>query len=1015
MESTCRVFISATSADLGSYRQAVKEVLLTNDIHPVEQTNFPPDFRSIEELLKAKISGCNAMVSLIGFVYGAEPADHPADKPRRSYTQMEFDIARSLGKPIYQFMAAEDCVFDASPVESDEVQALQLAHRKSIKSGNARWEIFANREQLCGRIAHIDAAMITTPGRLGPRQPHPLSLPYPSLGSLFKGREPFLQKIRENLLAKSRDNNAAYATRITQSTQSQALCGLGGVGKTRLAVEYGWRYDEEHSATLFVVADSPENLRRNLAQLTGPLVLNLPEQDRQEEEVKMAAAIRWLLEHPGWFLILDNVDNETAVTAVQDLLARIPGGHVLITSRYGEWSKDVEPLELDVLSAEDARSLLLERTKSRRRMTDNDDADAAVLSRELDGLALALEQAGAFIENRRCSLGDYLKRWKAGEARVLQWFDPGVTRYPRSVAITYDTTMQEVGAVAVALFHILSWYAPDPLPEGVMYTPEAEGVLSELIAAAGLSAPYVDPEEALAKLSAFSMIKKIDLQGVPCVSQHRLVQEVTQRQMPDAEKNSSLLGAVQLLGNFAPKDAYRPEVWKEWRLLIAHVEILWSKVQDLNRDLWNTTLMDGLALYYLGQGRYSRAIPIQRLVLEVKESRLGSNAPQVFLAKNDLALLLNSVGEFSEAQHLYREALAGWKNSDDSEFEFGYAESLHNIGASLICTGDLEESESRLREALKLFQEKCGEYHWRTLMTEYSLARTLQSKGETENAVQMLRRNIDKKAKHLPGGESHPDTSNSMISLALIMMRQKQLDEAESLVKRAIAGREKSLGKDDEGTLEAVELLATIYRRADRLEEADVLSDRIIDAGLRNGDPAVLLSYRQEAYSLFARGQYLRAEKMLRRLLDRGFEMAGNRCHLARILLLTDREQEARQVIAQAWEHHGGAPAYVVPRILWFQIAFTRISTEERVKADTHFNMLVGKIKTALQNEEAFKEWAMEPVLEQLKLKGAPLDFELLSTLISVLNNSAKLPTLDAFPAWRDQPLIPLDAPWPVD
>jgi tetratricopeptide (TPR) repeat protein len=419
----------------------------------------------------------------------------------------------------------------------------------------------------------------------------------------------------------------------------------------------------------------------------------------------------------------------------------------------------------------------------------------------LDGLALALEQAGAFIERQHCSLGDYLKRWRAGEARVRQWFNAETMHYPASVAITYDTTMREVGVVAATLFHLLSWYAPDPLPEGVLNKPDAERVLTELITAAGLSVPEVIPEEALADLSAYSMIKKVDVQGVPCVCQHRLVQEVTQLQMPAAEKNTSLLGAVRLLSEFAPDDAYRFESWKEWRLLVSHAEALWQKIKDMDRKQWDALLMKGLAHYYLGQGRYKEAIPIQRLLLEVYEERLDSASGKVFLSKNDLALLLNCVGEYAEAQRLYREALTGWKSIDASEYEFGYAESLHNLGSSLMCSGELEESESMLRDALKLFQEKCGECHWRTLMTEYSLAKTLRAKRETDKAVQMLRLNIQKKANHLPDGENHPDTLDSIVCLADILLAQGELSEAESLAKRALTGREKSLGKDDSATL----------------------------------------------------------------------------------------------------------------------------------------------------------------------------------------------------------------------
>jgi hypothetical protein len=84
----------------------------------------------------------------------------------------------------------------------------------------------------------------------------------------------------------------------SRKTARQAIHGLGGVGKTRLAVEYAWRYQADYTALLFVFADTAANLRRNLAALTEPL--RLPQQEAQEEEVRVAAVLRWLEDKNGW-------------------------------------------------------------------------------------------------------------------------------------------------------------------------------------------------------------------------------------------------------------------------------------------------------------------------------------------------------------------------------------------------------------------------------------------------------------------------------------------------------------------------------------------------------------------------------------------------------------------------------------------------------------------------------------------------------------------------------------------
>jgi hypothetical protein len=158
------------------------------------------------------------------------------------------------------------------------------------------------------------------------------------------------------------------------------------VGKTRLAVEYGWRHLDDHSAVLFVAADTPSRLNQNPAALRGPEALDLPEQDATEEEVQVAAVVRWLATHDGWLVIFDNLDTEEAATAVEDLLPQLQGrGQVLLTGRLAEWGADIETLELDVLETGDAARFLLERTQQRRRRLDTDPEDAEVLAGELGG------------------------------------------------------------------------------------------------------------------------------------------------------------------------------------------------------------------------------------------------------------------------------------------------------------------------------------------------------------------------------------------------------------------------------------------------------------------------------------------------------------------------------------------------------------------------------------------------------------------------------------------------------
>jgi serine/threonine protein kinase/tetratricopeptide (TPR) repeat protein len=127
-----RVFVSATTHDLGSFRKAVGEILVKLGALPVEQDHFTHDYRSVVAMLREKIGECDAAICLIGRRYENEPFNPDADQPRRSYTQLEYDIAVELDKPLFVFVAADGCALDAAPDEPDELRRLQLEHRKRI-------------------------------------------------------------------------------------------------------------------------------------------------------------------------------------------------------------------------------------------------------------------------------------------------------------------------------------------------------------------------------------------------------------------------------------------------------------------------------------------------------------------------------------------------------------------------------------------------------------------------------------------------------------------------------------------------------------------------------------------------------------------------------------------------------------------------------------------------------------------------------------------------------------------
>jgi hypothetical protein len=194
---------------------------------------------------------------------------------------------------------------------------------------------------------------------------------------------------------------AFAGSRNRRASTFVALHGLGGVGKTRLGIEYGLQQEENYSALLLISARTPGLLKSNLAELVGPLILDLPEKEARDNEEKINAALNWLEQNPRWFLILDNIDNAPAAAAMQALLPKLVGGDVLVIGRVANFGAEIVKLELGVLDSEHATSFLLERTMAGRRAATDDESRARELAEQLGRLALALKQAGAYIERQR--------------------------------------------------------------------------------------------------------------------------------------------------------------------------------------------------------------------------------------------------------------------------------------------------------------------------------------------------------------------------------------------------------------------------------------------------------------------------------------------------------------------------------------------------------------------------------------------------------------------------------------
>ncbi len=474
------VFLSSVTSDFPGFRQLIAEDLRKADAEVRDQEHFRNRGGLLLKLLDDYIRECRVVIHLVGAKAGhiAKPDEvayirttYPDFLPRfsalephvsqLSYTQWEAWLALYHRRDLFVWVNQPEITPGDPPFTREPSQQ---SHFGLLQQRGHLWPSFSSVEQLRREI------LISLHDILPPRgNPRPCHLPYSTLGELFIGREDFLNQLRQKF----------ETARDAGRWPKQAVCGVGGLGKTQVAVEYALQYRDQYTAILMVNADTPESLRSGLAGLAGVLYSDLD--PATKDDVKEQKTLDWLQKHPGWLLIVDNADTETARDAVIARLSQWADGHVLITARLRQWPLTVEALDLHVLSVDDAARFLLKATEDRRRVATDDEAQARQLAGDdLDGLCLALEQAAAYIAERQITFAEYRHRWAENLKEARTWADQTLMQYhpesevSLSVATTWLTTFQQLPPASQTLLQMLSWLAPDPIPQSLIDHPEMQ-------------------------------------------------------------------------------------------------------------------------------------------------------------------------------------------------------------------------------------------------------------------------------------------------------------------------------------------------------------------------------------------------------------------------------------------------------------------------------------------------------------------------------------------------------------
>ncbi|QBD82600.1 tetratricopeptide repeat protein [Ktedonosporobacter rubrisoli] len=724
----------------------------------------------------------------------------------------------------------------------------------------------------------------------------------PSQGFLPFRRNPFFT---------GRDGVLTQLHTLLQKNTAQiyALSGLGGIGKTQIAIEYVHRFRHAYQTVLWLRAESYDVLSADcLLFIKHSGLLKIIEVRQAEQPLEMVSF--WLSKQSGWLLVLDNVEDEGLI---EHFLPPFYAGHVLLTTRTQTLGPLAQMIDVKQMTQEESVVLLLRRAKllplqaQLRDISPEYIREANEICLQLAGVPLALDQAGAYIEETGCSLSDYLARYQRRRLSLLDRRGRWHMQHPASVVATISLCMERIEQSFPAAAELLRCCIFLPVEsiseEFLMRGAAALGpILADMIG---------DPlalDEAIASLRTLSLLYRHA--AARRLSVHSLVQVVLLDMLSEEERYvwiGRVVGAVQLA--FPGARTVDDVQICEQLLPLIYACVDYIRQRKLISPE-SAQLLHKAGNYLLLRGRYAHAEEFLQQALIIYQQMPATVKPDIAPIYNDLGLAYEAQGKYQQAEAAYEQALPP---GDEEQLLATpvMSDIFLNIGRLALQQGDYTRAEKELARALDLKEQRLGCEHAALMPDLHLLALLYYQQRKYAQSEASLQRAIAICQKAL--GEAHPGTLESYSNLTLMYSVEGKYAQAQELYQQTVAMLASICGNTDYFTLSGLRSLGLVYGLQGKYSQAETLLRQALAIcqrtfGRLHSDTAEALSNLALIYRL--QGGYERAAALLQEARQIYTEMftaqhpsvAGCQYALGIVYGLQEKYEAAQEALRHAHE-----------------------------------------------------------------------------------------------------------------